>query len=60
MVVPTARDYWMLWMTQLTSNMISNLTFAPAVVFFGLSGVSWIRKATFASSREIESFLVPV
>jgi hypothetical protein len=59
-VIPAVRDYWTSWMTRLTSNMISDLTLVPAVVLFGLSGVSWIGKATFASFREIESFLVPV
>jgi integral membrane sensor domain MASE1 len=40
------RDSWMLWMTLFSSNMISGLTLVPAIVLFGLNGVSWITKAT--------------
>jgi signal transduction histidine kinase len=40
-------DYWMLWMTRLSSNMIANLTVVPTLMFFGRNGTSWLRKATF-------------
>jgi signal transduction histidine kinase len=53
-VVVTGRgsDYWTLWMTRLSSNMISNLTIVPAIMIFVENGVSWIRKATLVSYFE--------
>jgi len=45
-------DYWMFWMTLFSANMISHLILVPAVVLFGLNGISWIRKATFVRCVE--------
>jgi signal transduction histidine kinase len=47
------RNYWMLWTTRLTSNMISNITIVPTVVIFGTKGISWIRKANLAQFIEL-------
>ena len=44
---PGRGDYWMLWMTRLSSNMIANLTVVPTVCFFWRNGTRWLRKATF-------------
>jgi integral membrane sensor domain MASE1 len=41
-------DYWMLWTTRLSSNMIATLTLVPTILLFGLNGFSWIRKVTLA------------
>ena len=46
-------DYWVLWLTRLSSNMIANLTVVPTVFFFLRDGKSWLQKATFA--RWVES-----
>jgi len=47
------RNYWMLWTTRLTSNVISNITIVPTVVIFGTKGVAWIRKANLAQFTEL-------
>jgi signal transduction histidine kinase len=47
------RNYWMLWTTRLTSDVISNITIVPTVVIFGTKGVSWIRKANLAQFTEL-------
>lgn len=39
-------DYWMFWTTLFSANMISDVILVPAIVLFGLNGISWIRKAT--------------
>ena len=46
-------DYWMLWTTRLTSDVISNITIVPTVVIFGTKGVAWIRKANLAQFTEL-------
>ena len=39
-------DYWMLWLTRLSSNMIANMTIVPTVLFFLRNSKSWFRKVT--------------
>ena len=46
-------DYWTLWTTRLSSNMIATLTLVPTIVLFGLNGFSWIRKV--APARWVEA-----
>jgi signal transduction histidine kinase len=46
-------NYWMLWTTRLTSDVIANITIVPTVVIFGTKGVSWIRKANLAQLTEL-------
>ncbi len=46
-------NYWMLWTTRFTSDVIANITIVPTVVVFGTKGVSWIRKANFAQIVEL-------
>lgn len=38
-------NYWVLWATRLTSNIISDLTIVPAIVIFGVDGPSVFRRA---------------
>jgi signal transduction histidine kinase len=38
------RDYWTLWTTRLTSNIVSDLTIVPIIVIFGANGLSWFRR----------------
>lgn len=40
-------DYWTLWMMRLSANMIANMAVVPTVLFFGRTGMTWLRKATF-------------
>ena len=47
------RNYWMLWTTRLSSDVISNITIVPTIVIFGTKGVSWIRKANLAQFTEL-------
>jgi signal transduction histidine kinase len=37
------QDYWMLWTTRLTSNIVADLTIVPTIVIFGIKGLSWLR-----------------
>jgi signal transduction histidine kinase len=41
-------DYWMLWTTRLSSNIISDLILIPTIVLFGRNGISWLRSAKLA------------
>jgi signal transduction histidine kinase len=47
------RNYWMLWTTRFTSDVIADITIVPTVVIFGTKGVSWIRKANWAQWIEL-------
>jgi two-component system sensor histidine kinase UhpB len=38
-------NYWTLWMTRLTSNILASLTIVPTIVIFGVKGLSWFRTA---------------
>jgi len=46
------QNYWRLWTTRLTSNIVSDLTIVPTVVIFGVKGVSWVRKASVSAYSE--------
>jgi len=39
------RNYWMLWTTRLTSNMVADLTIVPTLVILATSKISRFRKA---------------
>ena len=45
-------NYWTLWTARLTSNMIANLIIVPTIVIFGVNGISWFRRASFARYLE--------
>ena len=51
------RDYWLLWLTRLFSNMLAVLTFVPAIVAFGVYRKS-IRNTRF--SRHVEALILIV
>lgn len=51
-------NYWMLWMSRLSSNVISNLILVPIIVIAIRSGVSWFRNARLA--RFFEVFVLTV
>lgn len=38
-------NYWMLWTTRLTSNIVADLTIVPTIVIFSKKGLSWFRGA---------------
>src|SRR5690242_19560174 len=40
-----SQNYWMLWTTRVTSNIVSDLTIVPTIVIFGVKGLSWLRGA---------------
>jgi signal transduction histidine kinase len=42
------RDYWILWTTRLTTNMVSILAIVPIIVLFASKGISWLRRANLA------------
>ncbi|HKW31898.1 MAG TPA: MASE1 domain-containing protein [Candidatus Acidoferrum sp.] len=46
------QNYWMLWTTRLTSNIVADLTIVPAIVIFGVKGVSWLRRASISAYSE--------
>src|SRR5438874_1904791 len=39
------QNYWMLWTTRLTSNIVADLTIVPTIVIFGVKRLSWLRGA---------------
>lgn len=45
-------NYWTLWTARLTSNMIANLIIVPTIVIFGVNGIFWFRRASFARYLE--------
>ena len=46
------KDYWMLWTTRLTSNIVADLTIVPSILIFALKGPSWFRRANFSAYSE--------
>lgn len=52
------RDFWTLWTTRLTSNIVADLTIVPTIVIFGVKGLSWFRRAN--SSAYWEATLLAV
>lgn len=40
------QNYWLLWETRLTTNMLSNLAIVPILVSLRVNGLSWFRRAT--------------
>lgn len=46
------QNYWMLWTTRLTSNIVADLTIVPTIVIFGVKGFSWFRRASFSAYSE--------
>jgi integral membrane sensor domain MASE1 len=51
------RDFWGLWATRLTSNVVSDLTIVPIIVIVGLSGISWLREIRLARYFEAAALL---
>ena len=53
-VVLTGRgqNYWMLWTTRLTDNIVADITIVPLIVIFGVKGLSWFRRADTSAYRE--------
>lgn len=47
------QNYWMLWTTRLTSNLMSSLIIVPAIVIFAGKGFSWFRKANIPAFSEV-------
>jgi len=45
-------NYWMLWMTRFSSNVISNLILVPTIVIFWQNAISWLRSAKLARHLE--------
>jgi signal transduction histidine kinase len=52
------RDFWALWTTRLTSNIVADLTIVPTIVIFVVKGLSWFRRAN--SSAYWEATLLAV
>ena len=46
------QNYWMLWTTRLTSNIVADLTIVPTIVIFGIKGLSWFRRASISAYSE--------
>ena len=40
------QNYWIVWTTRLTSNIVSDLTIVPTIVIFGVKGLSWSAEQT--------------
>jgi two-component system sensor histidine kinase UhpB len=52
------QNYWTLWTTRLTSNILADLTIVPTIVVFGVKGVSWFRTANAAAYGESAALAV--
>lgn len=50
------KDYWLVWMTRLLSNVLAEVTLVPVIVLFWLHGPEWIREATLA--RYVEAVIL--
>jgi len=46
------RNYWALWTTRITSNIVSDLTIVPTIVIFGVKGLHWFRRASISAYFE--------
>ena len=46
------QNYWIVWTTRLTSNIVSDLTIVPTIVIFGVKGLSWFRRANASAYYE--------
>src|SRR5437762_5340594 len=46
------QNYWTLWTTRLTSNILADLTIVPTIVIFVVKGLSWFRTANAAAYGE--------
>lgn len=46
------QNYWMLWTTRLSSNIVADLTIVPTIVIFGVKGFSWFRRASISAYSE--------
>ena len=46
------QNYWIVWTTRLTSNIVSDLTIVPTIVIFGVKGLSWFRRANTSAYYE--------
>ena len=52
------QNYWMLWTTRLTSNILADLTIVPTIVIFGVKGLSWFRRASLSAYSEAALLVV--
>jgi signal transduction histidine kinase len=52
------QNYWTLWTTRLTSNILADLTIVPTIVIFGVKGLSWFRTANAAAYGEAAALAV--
>ena len=46
-------NYWMLWTTRLTSNIVADLTIVPTIVIIGAKGLSWFRRPNISTFSEV-------
>jgi signal transduction histidine kinase len=54
------RNYWTVWTTRLTSNIVSDLTIVPIILILGLSGIAWLREIKLAQYFEAGLLAVAV
>src|SRR6267143_4848734 len=52
------QNYWTLWTTRLTSNILADLTIVPTIVIFGVKGLFWFRTANAAAYGESAALAV--
>ena len=46
------QNYWILWTTRLTDNIVADLIIVPTIVIFGVKGLSWFRRANTSAYYE--------
>lgn len=53
-----AQNYWILWTTRLSSNIVADLIVVPTIVIFGVKGLSWFRRANTGAYGEAAALTV--
>lgn len=51
-VTGLGQNYWLLWTTRFTSNVVADLTIVPTIVIFGVKRLSWFRRANTSAYYE--------
>lgn len=46
------QNFWTLWATRFTTNIVADLTVVPTIVIFGVKGFTWFRRASISAYSE--------
>ena len=54
------RNYWILWTTRLSDNIVADLTIVPTMVILAVKGPAWFRRATAEDYAEAAALTVGI